>query len=331
MSIIRTRYQHRGPVPHELVDVVEQEKPVLSGEEVLLEVLSAPINPSDLLTLTGDYGILPPLPSFPGNEGVGRVAELGPDAGRVETGQVVLLPVGIGTWSSHVVAKASRLVPLPGNADPQQLSMITVNPPTASLLLSEFVNLEPGDWVIQNAANSGVGGYLIQLAGKRGLRTVNVVRREDVSPDLKALGADVVVMDGDDLADRVREATGGASIRLAIDAVGGPATDHLADCLAEGGVLVNYGLMSGEPCQISPKSLVFRDISVRGFWLAKWFREASRERQTALYGDLTAMIARGELKARVDSTYDVREIREALKAAAAGGRAGKVLITPKHG
>ncbi|MCH8505390.1 MAG: zinc-dependent alcohol dehydrogenase family protein [Ectothiorhodospiraceae bacterium] len=330
--MIRARYERRGPVPQDVIETVEMDEPALTGEEVLLEVLSAPINPSDLLTLTGDYGVLPPLPSFAGNEGVGRVAKLGPEAGNaVRQGQTVLLPVGIGTGSSHVVARASRLVPLPENADPMQLSMITVNPPTASLLLSEFVHLEPGDWVIQNAANSGVGGYLVQLARNRGLRTVNVVRRKEVAEELKDMGADGVIVDGDALADHVREATGGADIRLAIDAVGGQATDHLADCLAEGGTLVNYGLMSGEACHISPKSLVFRDITVKGFWLARWFRAADRERQRALYGDLTRMIAGGELRARVDSSYDVSQVKQAVAAAAAGGRNGKVLIVPHHG
>ncbi len=326
----KVQYSQRGPVPQDVVELIEFSPPELQADEVLVDVLAAPINPSDLLTLTGDYGVLPKLPARGGNEGVGRVRDLGPEASGLEPGQTVLLPVGIGTWASHVVAKASRLIPLPEQADPQQLSMMTINPPTASLLLSEFMPLEPGDWVIQNAANSGVGGYLIQLAKMRGIRTVNVVRRESVATELKAMGADVVVVDGDDLAERVNQATGGAEIRLAIDAVGGPATDHLASCLARNGMLVNYGLMSGEPCHVSPKALVFRDITVKGFWLANWFQQASREQQQALYGELTGLIAGGKLKARVGSTFDVKDIRAAIAEAASGGRDGKVLIVPDH-
>ncbi len=327
----KVQYSQRGPVPQDVVELIECDTPELEGNQVLVEVLAAPINPSDLLTLTGDYGVLPKLPALAGNEGVGRVRDLGPDAAGLEPGQTVLLPVGIGTWASHVVAQAARLIPLPSQGDPLQLSMMTINPPTASLLLSEFVPVEKGDWVIQNAANSGVGGYLIQLAKRRGIRTVNVVRRESVAEELKALGADVVVVDGEDLPERVRAATDEAEIRLAIDAVGGAATDHLAGCLATGGVVVNYGLMSGEPCQVSPKALVFRDITVKGFWLANWFGQATREQQQALYGELTGLIASGQLTARVGSTYDVTEIREAIADAASGGRDGKVLIVPKHG
>lgn len=328
MTIKRAQYHTRGPVPQDVIDAAEFPTPVLAAGEVLIEVLAAPINPSDVLTLTGEYGMLPPLPAIGGNEGVGRISAVAEDVDASRVGQVVLLPVGCGTWSTHVVAAAKRLVALPGNADAQQLSMLTVNPPTASLMLSEFVDLQPGEWVIQNAANSAVGSYLIQIAKLRGLKTVNVVRRDSAVAGVRELGADVVLVDNDDLHKQVREATGGAHIRLGIDAVGGAATEHLARCLAEGGVLVNYGAMSGEPCHISPGSFVFKDVTLRGFWLARWFRQASPEAQAKVFGQLVQWVASGALKARVQQTFKVEEIKQAVALAAAGERNGKILIVP---
>jgi trans-2-enoyl-CoA reductase len=324
--MLRAQYQQRGPRADELISAVEFSTPELKAGEVLLELLAAPINPSDVLTITGGYGILPPLPAFAGNEGVGRVAAHGPGVSSPPIGQTVLLPIGIGTWSTHLVAEANKLVPLPNEADPIQLSMITINPPTAALMLSEFVDLQPGEWVIQNAANSGVGYYLVQLAKLRGLKTVNVVRRESLIAPLKAEGADVVVVDGDNLAKRVAEATGGASIRLGIDAVGGAATGRIADCLAHEGTLVNYGLMSGEPCQLGPGTLVFKDLHVRGFWLAKWFRTASREEQQKVFGELTKLVVQGKLRAPVDRTFSVKDIQQAVALAMQGERNGKVVV-----
>ncbi|PAU52868.1 zinc-dependent alcohol dehydrogenase family protein [Pseudomonas indica] len=324
----KAEYQQRGPVPQDVIDAVEFELPPPAAGQVLVKVLAAPINPSDVLTLTGEYGMLPPLPAVGGNEGVGRIEALGPEVGSLKVGQTVLLPAGCGTWTTHLMAAANKLIPLP-DADPQQLAMLTVNPPTAYLMLREFVDLQPGDWVIQNVANSGVGSYLIQLAKLRGLKTVNVVRRESAVAGVQAEGGDVVLVDGPDLHKRVREATGGAAIRLGIDAVGGRATDHLASCLAEGGTLVNYGMMSGEPCQLSPASSVFRDITLRGFWLARWFRNASPADQMKVYGELTQLIASGKLHARIAATYDVSEIKQAVAAAASGERDGKILIVPK--
>jgi NADPH:quinone reductase-like Zn-dependent oxidoreductase len=101
--------------------------------------------------VTGEYGDLPPPPAIGGREGVGQISDLGSNAGELEVGQLVLLPRGCGTWSTHVVTVAAQLQPLPNEADPLQLSLMTINPPTAALLLSEFVSLKPGDWVIHNA------------------------------------------------------------------------------------------------------------------------------------------------------------------------------------
>lgn len=324
------RYHQRSRDPISVIQVEQSELPELSSDQALVEVLAAPINPSDILTITGDYGMLPELPATGGNEGVGRVKAVGDAVERLRPGQTVLLPVGCGTWASHVVCKGAELIPLPDQADPKQLAMLTINPPTAWLLLEAFVDLSEGDWVIQNAANSAVGTYLVQLAKSRGLRSVNVVRRESAAQAVREAGADVVLVDGDDLAKRVREATGKAAIRLGIDAVGGGATERLAECLKGGGTLVNYGMMSGQACQISPKHLIFRGIQLKGFWLAQWFDKANREQQQHLYGELVKRIASGQLSAPIDQCFDIHDGKKALSLAASGERKGKVLFTPNH-
>ncbi len=327
MPSIKAQYAERGSDPHKLIQAVSFDTPEPGPGEVLVDMLAAPINPSDLLTLTGDYGVLPDLPAIGGNEGVGKVSKLGPEVSGLEIGQIVLLPIGCGTWCSHLTAAARDLVPLPGQADPLQLAMLTINPPTAALLLSEVVDLEPGDWVIQNAANSAVGGYLVQLAAERGLKTVNVVRRASAVAAVKQQGGDLVLVDGPDLADQVAKATGKAKIRLAIDAVGGESTERLAACLASGGTVVNYGMMSGDPCQVSPGQLIFRGITLTGFWLASWFRQASQQQQQQLFGDLIGKIAAGKLSAPIAATYPLAQVSAAVLAASQGEREGKILLT----
>lgn len=324
----RAQYETRGPVPQDVIHAVDFDLPAPAPGELRARVLAAAINPSDVLTLTGDYGSLPPLPAVGGNEGVGRVEAVGEGVQGLQPGQLVLLPVGCGTWSTHVQAPAAQFVPLPEGADPRQLAMLAINPPTALLMLREFVELQAGDWVIQNAANSAVGGYLIELARLRGFKTVNIVRREAAIAEMAAATGDVVLVDGEDLHRRVAEATGKAKIRLGIDAVGGAATERLARCVAGGGSVVNYGMMSGEPCQISAASLVFRDVRLVGFWLARWFGKASPAAQAEVYGELTRLIAGGKLSARVAAEFPVSRIREAVALAAGGERAGKVLVVP---
>lgn len=324
----KATYSQRGPDPVAVIRAEDLALAPPAAGEAQVAVLAAPINPSDVLTLTGQYGMLPPLPAIGGNEGVGRVIAVGDGVTSLKPGQLVLLPVGCGTWVTALNAAVPKLVPLPEGADAEQLSMLSINPPTAALMLSEFVDLKPGDWVAQNAANSAVGAYLNQIAAIRGLNVLNIVRRESACDDVRASGGVQVLTDGDDLHKRAAALTGGAKIRLGIDAVGGMATERLARTLAEGGTLVNYGAMSGEPCQISPGSFVFRDLTLRGFWLALWFRRATPAQQQGLYGQLVQWIAQGRLKARVQARFPVERIQDAIALAAAGERAGKVLVVP---
>lgn len=313
--------------PSKVVEVVEEPDAALKPGEARVEVLATPINPSDVLTLSGQYGQLPKLPATPGNEGVGRVVEV-KDSTAVRTGDLVFLPLGAGTWRTHLVAPAEVLVPLPPGTDVQQASMMFVNPPTADVMLRQFVTLQPGDWVLQNAANSAVGRYVISLAKLAGYKTVNVVRREELAPELTALGADAVLVDSDALPERVREATGGAKVKLAFDAVGGDSTMRLGDSLSTGGVVVNYGVMSGKGPKLSSAATIFKDITLRGFWLVLWMKRTPREEQRALFARLATLMAQGTLKTPVEGTFALDDIREALARAMEGGRSGKVLLTP---
>ena len=328
MRSIRAQYSQRGPNPQQLIAPVEFELSPLQAGEVRVEVLAAPINPSDVLTLTGEYGILPPLPAIGGNEGVGRVIEAAGDVNALPVGTVVLLPVGCGSWSTHLQLPAKALVPLPAGVDPVQLSMLTVNPPTALLMLREFVDLKPGDWVIQNAANSAVGGYLVQIAKLRGINILNVVRRESAIGAVREAGAEHVLIDGEDLPKQARMITGDAPVKLAIDCVGGVSTENLARCLSEGGTLVNYGAMSGERCMISPRYFVFRDITLRGFWLSQWFKRASPDERKAVFAEVGGLIATSKLHAKVQATYPIADVSKAVAAAASGERNGKIVLVP---
>jgi trans-2-enoyl-CoA reductase len=313
--------------PLDVVQVVDEEPGPLAPGEALVEVLATPIHPSDIATLSGMYGVLPKLPAVPGNEGVGRVVRVEGES-PVKPGDTVFLPLGVGTWRTHLKAKAQRLLPVPPGADPHQMAMLSINPPTADLLLREFVKLERGDWVIQNAANSAVGRYLISLAKLAGYKTINVVRRADVAQELTALGADVVLEDGEELPKRVHKATGGAPVRLAVDAVAGSATLRLGETVAPNGIVVNYGAMSGKAPSLSPAALIFKNVTLRGFWLVHWLNQAPREAQAELMTRMAKLVASGTLHAPVDGTFPLENIREALTRALEAGRQGKVLLTP---
>jgi NADPH:quinone reductase-like Zn-dependent oxidoreductase len=318
--------------PDEAIELVELPDPGEPGPgEAIVDAELFPINPADVLNLEGRYGATPPaLPMTPGAEGVGRVAAVGAGVSHVKAGDRVLLP-GPGTWRARFKAPAKVLFALPPHVDPRQLAMLRVNPPTAYLMLHDFVAPRPGHWVIQNAANSGVGHCLIRLAREAGMKSVNVVRRPELVEPLRAFGADVVLVDGPDLDQRVRAGIGTGPLPLAIDAVGGGGTQRLARCVDDGGTVVNYGILSGEACQVDGRETVFRDVSLRGFWLRRWFAQTPPERIAALYRELAARLADGTLAVEVEAVYPIRSIKQAVAHAARGGRAGKILVAFAEG
>src|ERR1700730_13343191 len=249
----------------EYVDIPEPDAP--GPNQVLIGVEFSPIDPSDLLLALGIYAFRPPLPTVIGNEGVGRVLAVGPGVESVKVGDRVLPPLNSFTWRERMVISADGLFALPPDADPQQLAMLAINPPTAALLLSEYIDLKPGEWVVQNAANSGVGRRVIAFAKARGLKTVNIVRRQELVSELEAIGGDVVVAGSQDVPEKIKEATGKAELRLALDGVSGPATGVLAATLSPRGTLVSFAAMSEATTSLNPLDVIFKPITIRGFFL----------------------------------------------------------------
>ncbi len=304
----------------ERVEIPDPDAPI--ANEVLVAVEYAPINNADLLTIRGQYGVLPSLPTGLGIEGVGRILSVGEEVDHLKVGDRVLIPSSHSSWRERIVLPSTDLFPLPQDADPQQLSMLGINPPTGALLLSEYVKLSPGDWVIQNAGNSGVGRSVIAFAKDRGLRTVSLVRRQELIDELVAVGGDIVLVDGAGVSARVAQATGNAKIALALDGVGGEAMLSLSGCLAPGGTLVVYSAVSRKPGLASVVDIVFRNVMIRGFWVySPEFRASPKVLEAIKTG--ARLIAEGKLHMPVAATYPLIAVKEAI---AHTQRGGKVLF-----
>jgi NADPH:quinone reductase-like Zn-dependent oxidoreductase len=297
------------------VDLPEPEAP--GPNQILIGVEFSPLNPSDLLLAKGNYGIRPALPTVIGGEGVGRILAVGAGVKNVKVGDRVVAPLSSFTWRERMVISAKGLFALPADADPQQLSMLTINPPTAALLLSEYVDLKPGEWVVQNAANSSVGRWVIAFAKARGLKTVNIVRRPELVAELKAIGGDVVVVDSSDVSKEIKAAVGKAELRLALDGVSGKATGILASTLSPHGTLVSFAAMSEAPISISPLDVIFKPITIRGFWLG---HPESTAKSAAPIAQAAEMIASGRVHILVTATYPLSSIKEAVAHAQRGGK-----------
>jgi NADPH:quinone reductase-like Zn-dependent oxidoreductase len=297
-------------------------------DEVVFEVLAFPINPADIAFCQGRYRLRPPLPATPGAEGVGRVTAVGASVTNVNPGDLVT-PLERENWAQQRRVKADQVIALPRDTDLLQAAMIRINPPTAMLLLSDLVtDLGPNDWIIQNVANSSVGKLVILFAKERGLRVVNVTRRDDVLAQLEQLGADACIVDTPQLEATVGAITQGAPVRLGLDAVAGDAAARIASCIVDGGTLCTYGAMSGEALAIPASELIFRGVQLKGFLLGRHLGRRTASEIAAIYSNIAEKIRTGKLSVPVERVYPIDRIKEALIHAQKATRFGKIIVAP---
>lgn len=236
-------------------------------------MLNAPINPADINTIQGVYGVTPALPFTLGNEGVGKVESVGSSVKQLKVGDWVIPATNAwGTWRSHAIEKESTLQKISHDIDPVMAATIAVNPCTAYRMLHDFVPLSKGDTVLQNGANSAVGQSVIQICSHLGLRTVNVVRNREgvdqLKEELKAMGADFVLTEEELRSSKLFENV--APPKLVLNCVSGKAVIGLVKAVANGGTIVTYGGMSRQPLVVPTSALIFKDIRIVGYWMTRW-------------------------------------------------------------
>ncbi len=312
--------------PFDVIKLNTVDEQALGPEDVLISMEAASINPSDFLLVRGMYAVKTIFPFSLGAEGVGRVIKMGSKVDVTLKGRRVLILPNYeqGTWADQVVVPVRNIVRISDEADPLQLAMIGINPATAYLLMHQYVSLMPGDWIGQTAANSAMGQYIIDFAKLAGVKTLNVVRRQEAAKQVQQLGGDRVVIQGDNLRKDIDEALGGKKLSLVLDTVGGIPAGELAKSLKPGGSIVSYAFQDGYPA-LSPDFL-FHNLSHHGFWLINWIRNAPRIEIQEIYQKLSDFIVDGSLSAKVQNVYPLEHFNEAIEESLKSNRSGKILF-----
>ena len=314
-----------GP-PAEVVSSAERPLPAPGPGEVRVRMLLSPIHNHDLAIVRGVYGYRPELPAVPGTEALGRVDALGEGVRGLQIGQRVATASTNGVWADYFVSVASKLVPVPdalsNEAACQLLAM-----PLSALMLLEDLRVEPGQWLVQNAANGAVGKTLATLAHARGIHVVNLVRRDAALADLDAAGiSNGVSTEQPGWQQRVTYITGGAPVVRAVESIGGDAAQQMMALLAEHGELVSFGSLTFKPLVISAEHLIFKQAAVKGFWGSKRLAATAPAELARMIEDLGRLVASGTLKLAVDGVFDLHQAAQAMAAAERVGRTGKVLL-----
>ena len=321
--------------PKSVLKLEEIPPPPSAPGEALVRVLLSPINASDLHMVRGRYGYQPELPASPGIEGVGIVEALGPGLQGPRAGTRVIFIHTWNTWREQIVCPADKLVPVPDDLDDSTAAASYINPLTAWALTISTHNLKDGDWLLQTAAGSSVGKFVLQLAQQYRFKTINVIRRREQESIIRTLGGDKVICTADeDLRSRLQELTAGKGVERAIDCVAGDLGAEIARNLAPAGTMLVYGALSShrqtDPAKFlmplfAPR-LIYSTATVRGWWLPRWVLSQPLAEVRAATSDLLAMFSKGALTPPTSVRYSVKDFQEAVTLA--DGEAGqeKVLL-----
>jgi NADPH:quinone reductase-like Zn-dependent oxidoreductase len=317
---------HQFGKPADILNVEEVEKHAPGPDEVLIKVLASPINPSDIMFVQNLYGIRPQLPSGAGFEGVGVVEETGTNA-KVAVGTRVSF-TAIGAWGEYVITNHRTLIPVPDAMTDEVAAQLFVNPFTAVAMVEES-GVKAGEWLMVTACASALGKMVIQICKMRGIKTIGTVRRNDLNDELKALGLDEVVnTEQENLPKRVQQITNYEGVKAVLECVGGHTASEAVKCLGRGGIMLIYGLLSLQDPSINIGLMIFRELTLKGFWLTDWMKRTDAATRQRVAGEVITLLATGQVQMPIEATYSLDNIKAAVTHADAHGRWGKILLKP---
>ncbi|TQV72801.1 zinc-binding dehydrogenase [Aliikangiella marina] len=314
------------------------EKPVASLKpgQVLVKVLAAPVNPSDLVYLMGKYGIPPVEGAFAGFEACGEViaANAGLYGAWLKGKRVAIFatPGLDGVWANYCVTGAQYCVPVRKELTDEQAATMVVNPCTSVCLVERAEALGAKALVI-NAAASQVGKGVIRYAKQRGLKTIATVRSANNIPSLEALGADLVLdTTSADFKASLKKAAKSMRAKVLLDAVADRDTPRNLGVMPNGSTAIVYGRLTEthDPLggYFSVADVIFRDVKIEGFWLSTYIKRSNPLAIYRLTRKVQKLFAAGIFDTDIYGTFDFNGFPAALEHYAEHKSDGKVILRP---
>ena len=305
--------------------------PTPGRNEVLVKVAFSPINPSDLATLVGYYGLKNPTPIVPGGEGSGEVVAAGPGVmANYFLGKSVACAgwgTGGGVWSEYVVKSVKGgVLPLNKSLSLEQGAMSMINPLTASAFID--ISKKGGHKaILLTAAASSLGRMVNRLGRNEGIQLVNVVRRDAQVDLLKAEGADIVLNSNDaGFEQQLHDACHQTNAHIAFDAVAGQITNQLLKAMPPDSKVIVFSALSRQNVQASPDLLIFENKRVDSFWLGPWISKQNLVKMMRLWKGAQKQIP-SHLKSEIRKIYPLQEIKEAIRDYSGQMTKGKILLS----
>jgi NADPH:quinone reductase-like Zn-dependent oxidoreductase len=311
-------------LPKDVLQVKEMPLPEPGKGEVRIRVKTANINPSDIMFIRGMYGIQAKLPSSAGFEAAGIIDKAGEGVEWQPGAQVIFSAAGV--WQEYVVIPTRGIFPKPAELSFEEACQAFVNPFTAYGML-DVAQLQSGEFLLLTAGASAFSKLVIQMAAKRGIRVLATVRQDEQIEGLMALGAEKVInTEKEKLQKAVMEHTGGKGVKAVFDAVGGTLAARALAALATGGTMYSYGLLSLEQMPVNNGLLIFKNLTIKGFWLTTWLESLDKAKRQQVFTEVFGGLGKHELKLDIEAVYSLDEILKAVAHFEKPGRKGKIIL-----
>ncbi|WP_342269955.1 zinc-dependent alcohol dehydrogenase family protein [Rickettsia endosymbiont of Orchestes rusci] len=312
--------------PSSVLKVVEVNRPELRAGEILVQMKLCSINYSDLLTIQGVYKSRVSLPKIPGFEGIGVVKDIGDDRDSYLLGARVLPLKGQGTWQEYNIASSQEVICIPKEINDQTAAQLYINPLTVWLMLTEELKFTKGKTLAINAGNSACGYIIAKLAQLFEYNLISIVRKNDYITKLKEIGASLVInTTEEDFKNVILEYTNGKGVDYALDAIGGKDGELLAECVNNGGVMLNYGLLSGTPLPSSCYSnSSYRHVTIKPYFLREWMYNEEINYRKNIIQEMIKAFVKLKIVLPVEKEYTIDNVTKAVEAAQASRQNGKI-------
>ena len=310
----------------EVMKLEERPTPTPGADQALVKIMATGVNFIEIYQRLGWYKV--PLPSVPGSEAAGIVEAVGPGVTAARPGDRVAFIGGLGTYATHCLVPADRLVALPDEVSFEQGVAAMIQGMTAHVLATRTYPVKPGDWCLIHAAAGGVGLLLTQIARRQGGRVIGTLSTEEKAKLAREAGAEEVILyTQQDFLAEVQRITDGQGVQVVYDSVGKDTFDRSLECLAPLGYLVSFGQSSGFPPPLDIQRLGgMRSLFVTRPSLFAYTR--TRDAYLAHANAVLAMIRDGELRVRIGATYPLAEAAAAHHALAGRQTTGKIVLVP---
>jgi len=313
------------------LEVIEKAVPQVKSNQVLIKVLAAPCNPSDIAFMLGGYSVKKPTPVVMGFEGCGIVEDAGPDqkAQKMIGKKVSFFTQDDedGSWAEYLATDFNNCILLKDEIDTDQAAALCINPFTAYLLFDMAVRKDSRT-IIQNAATGQVAEFIRNIACREGFQLINLVRKEEHVSLLKDGGqAYVINMNDENAYNELRELSHELKATIAFDAVGGPHSGLIFDAMPKDAELIVYGGLSDKATgPLNTMDIIFENKSVKGFNLTEWIANTDADKFNRIADKIQDMVIDRTIETRIQGWFNLEDVQSALTQYIKNMSDGKVLF-----